>query len=401
MGWYSCFLHRQLCYTCHDHQIRLWRDPFRNSVLQHWCIISPLPRYLKRDQVDQVGKVLERKQDGTRWPRRGIVHCYPRRWLEADGRKFCSFRGPNFYSLGYSAMSSFDLLAAEVKVNGQCCFATRLCLTSTTQKLTVSSRHDDVETNIGSSHSIPKVVASIVQFVLMTVTLYRARGTQFEKYGYASFSLTVIPYAIMSLVNLMANLLTPDYPCMYLVHTDTMEEVAERGAKFDGVVGKVAKMNARQRRETKAPYALGGFVYRKKSWQELWMNNVGRIIFFCRVGRPVCYDWRFYKILTTSQHCKPTRMDYILVGCRTGWRNNYSLCDELCGSLAAPSSNTCIWNRVYCSSNRGVCYCWFDDQRIRKLYKCVKYTLLIYWLPRLLVAPASSFAILLYIYCFN
>ena len=62
---------------------------------------------------------------------------------------------------------------------------------------------------IAASYSIPKAVIAIVQLGYATVTLYQSRGNQIEHYGYAAFALTVIPYAIMSLINLLGNILTP------------------------------------------------------------------------------------------------------------------------------------------------------------------------------------------------
>jgi hypothetical protein len=86
------------------------------------------------------------------------------------------------------------------------------------------------------------------------ITLYRARGDQvgehglydineltplqLERYGYAAFGLTVIPYVTMSLVNLIAHLATPHYSAMYLVHSPEMDEAIERGGIFEGAVGR-------------------------------------------------------------------------------------------------------------------------------------------------------------------
>ena len=94
---------------------------------------------------------------------------------------------------------------------------------------------------IAASYSIPKAVIAIVQLGYATVTLYQSRGTQIEYFGYSSFALTVIPYAIMSLINLVANMLTPDYQALYLVGNDVMDEAIQRGCRFDGVVGRLAQ----------------------------------------------------------------------------------------------------------------------------------------------------------------
>jgi hypothetical protein len=94
---------------------------------------------------------------------------------------------------------------------------------------------------IAASYSIPKAVIAIFQLGYASVTLYQSRGTQIERYGYAAFALTVIPYAIMSLINLVGNLLTPDYQALYLVASDVMDEAIQRGCRFDGVVGRLVQ----------------------------------------------------------------------------------------------------------------------------------------------------------------
>ena len=47
--------------------------------------------------------------------------------------------------------------------------------------------------------------------------LYLARGRQFDRYGYAASSLTVVPYIAMSILNLLAAIVEPQYPCVFLV----------------------------------------------------------------------------------------------------------------------------------------------------------------------------------------
>ena len=62
-------------------------------------------------------------------------------------------------------------------------------------------------------------------------------GDQIQRYGYAAFGLTVAPYLLMSIVNLLGTMLTPDYPCLYLVSSEVMDEAARReGARFEGMV---------------------------------------------------------------------------------------------------------------------------------------------------------------------
>jgi hypothetical protein len=93
--------------------------------------------------------------------------------------------------------------------------------------------------NVSKSHSVIKYVASIVQLSFGCVTLFRTRGDQLDLYGYAAFGLTVLPYVIMSLLNFVANVVTPDYLSLYMVWSEVMEEAINRGGRFDGTVGMI------------------------------------------------------------------------------------------------------------------------------------------------------------------
>lgn len=53
------------------------------------------------------------------------------------------------------------------------------------------------------SRNIVKGLASVVQLVFSSITLYRARGSQLQRYGYAAFGLSVFPYTLMTFVNLV------------------------------------------------------------------------------------------------------------------------------------------------------------------------------------------------------
>ena len=77
----------------------------------------------------------------------------------------------------------------------------------------------------------------MVQLVAAIITLYRARGTQLEQYGYAAFGLSVIQYAIMSFINLLGNLICPVYPTLYMLRSEVMDEAEARGGRFIGAVG--------------------------------------------------------------------------------------------------------------------------------------------------------------------
>ncbi|KAK0512873.1 hypothetical protein JMJ35_004890 [Cladonia borealis] len=99
---------------------------------------------------------------------------------------------------------------------------------------------DDYQIQLASSNSLLKGLAAIVHLVSTSILLFKMRGDQFRRYRLSAFALTVIPYLLMSLVNLMGSILTPDYPVLYMVKTEIMIEAERRdGAYFEGVVGRL------------------------------------------------------------------------------------------------------------------------------------------------------------------
>src|ERR1700722_9341810 len=92
--------------------------------------------------------------------------------------------------------------------------------------------------NVCSSYNVVKILASIFQLLYASYTLIAHRGNQMDRWGYASFSLAVIPYALMSFINGISNLAAPDYPTLYMIHSNIMDEAIEAGGAFDGVIGR-------------------------------------------------------------------------------------------------------------------------------------------------------------------
>ncbi|CCM04104.1 uncharacterized protein FIBRA_06264 [Fibroporia radiculosa] len=91
---------------------------------------------------------------------------------------------------------------------------------------------------LARSQSWLKMAVSIAQLLAASITIYRSRGDQLYRYGYAAYGLTVIPYAIMTAANFMAMYLISDYPCIYVLRTSIVEEAAKRpDGLFDGVIG--------------------------------------------------------------------------------------------------------------------------------------------------------------------
>ncbi|KAK3358205.1 hypothetical protein B0T25DRAFT_541148 [Lasiosphaeria hispida] len=91
--------------------------------------------------------------------------------------------------------------------------------------------------SISSNYNWVQSLVGLFQAGSAGLTLYRSRGDQIERYGYAAFGLTVIPYLIMSVFNLVAQIATADYPTFYMVSSPEMKEARRRGGVFDGAVG--------------------------------------------------------------------------------------------------------------------------------------------------------------------
>ncbi|OCL10122.1 hypothetical protein AOQ84DRAFT_402594 [Glonium stellatum] len=93
---------------------------------------------------------------------------------------------------------------------------------------------------ITSMYNVPQMLVAIVQLAYSSVTLYRTKGDQLDRFGYAAFGLTVLPYLIMSAMNLVGNLLTPTYPYLYMVCSEEMEELEVRAGSQGRLTGTVA-----------------------------------------------------------------------------------------------------------------------------------------------------------------
>ena len=96
-------------------------------------------------------------------------------------------------------------------------------------------------TELCSSYNVPKAIIAIVQTIYASITLYHARGDQIQRYGYAAFGLTVLPYLMMSIMNLFATSLVPDYSSLYIVRSLELDEAITAGAQVDGAVGRIVQ----------------------------------------------------------------------------------------------------------------------------------------------------------------
>jgi hypothetical protein len=103
---------------------------------------------------------------------------------------------------------------------------------------------------LSSNYNALSILIAIGQLAFAITTLYRSRGDQIARYGYAAFGLTVTQYAMMSLVNLLGNLICPQYPVIYLVESIEMKEARKLpNAVFEGVVGELDELCDQEIRE--------------------------------------------------------------------------------------------------------------------------------------------------------
>ena len=105
-----------------------------------------------------------------------------------------------------------------------------------TKKLTVHHRP-----------GIVSAVLSIIQIGIGTYNLYSAQSSQIPRWGYAAYSLSVLPYVIMSVMNLLCASIVDSYACGQLLRTPILEESLCRylsedtrgNTEYDGTIGTV------------------------------------------------------------------------------------------------------------------------------------------------------------------
>lgn len=132
----------------------------------------------------------------------------------------------------------------SIKIHGLCNLAPGYGLSYLSPKVKVYARHNPQvgeqgikSTKLASTHDIPRILFSLIQTVSGGYSLYKARGSQIDRYGFAAFGLTVLPYMIVSIINFIGSLLSAEYETVYMVHSRTMDEMISRGGLVDGVVG--------------------------------------------------------------------------------------------------------------------------------------------------------------------
>jgi hypothetical protein len=172
------------------------------------------------------------------------MHWQP---LSEEKIRGCTLQGPVGKEFAKQAVpvvqeyqdSAVDpITPGDVRIHGQCSLPQGYYLIRLPENILVSTEgHDPLD--IACVYPRTKVILSLTQLGFACATLYRAQGSQLQRYGYAAFSLTVMPYAIMSFINLIGNLVTPSYSTVFMVRSEVMDEAEARGGIFYGTIGSV------------------------------------------------------------------------------------------------------------------------------------------------------------------
>lgn len=67
------------------------------------------------------------------------------------------------------------------------------------------------------NYSMVKAFAAIGQIVYGSFQLYQTAAENIKYYGFDAYQLTIIPYIVMSFLNLVASLCEPQFPAIFLV----------------------------------------------------------------------------------------------------------------------------------------------------------------------------------------
>ncbi|RAL66525.1 hypothetical protein DID88_006215 [Monilinia fructigena] len=110
-----------------------------------------------------------------------------------------------------------------------------------------------LSSEISAGYSILKAVASIIQAFAAFTTLLSHRPDLIRRWGYASYHLTVIPYLTMTLFNFISNMVSPNYPCLYMVRSETMVEAEMLGGRFEGEIAQMVSLLPRDAMQFENP----------------------------------------------------------------------------------------------------------------------------------------------------
>ncbi|KAF7890478.1 hypothetical protein EAF00_008793 [Botryotinia globosa] len=70
-------------------------------------------------------------------------------------------------------------------------------------------------------------------------TSIRSGPDRTETYDCREYMVRIIPYLAMTLVNLISNMVSPDYSCFYMIRSETMVEAENMGGRFEGEIAQM------------------------------------------------------------------------------------------------------------------------------------------------------------------
>lgn len=88
-------------------------------------------------------------------------------------------------------------------------------------------------------YNVFKILGAAGQLGASFLTMYHSKGDQVHNYSYLAPGLTVVPYAVLAILSVIANLCTPEFSRLYLVHSEIMDEAISRGGSFACVLGRL------------------------------------------------------------------------------------------------------------------------------------------------------------------
>lgn len=190
----------------------------------------------KADVRDEKGLTIQIKDPYTDPLRHGPMELIIKWLIETSGFRVWS-----------PSASIFD--HESFKIHGRCQLAEGYALSYVPGDMKVHARtppsfgnattQSSRQTRLACVHDFPGILFSLAQTISGAYALYKARGSQIERYGFAAFGLTVVPYIVISIINFIGSLLSSEYETIFLVHSSVMDEMITRGGFSDGTVGSV------------------------------------------------------------------------------------------------------------------------------------------------------------------
>jgi hypothetical protein len=149
-----------------------------------------------------------------------------------DSREWWDANNLDYYDIG----GPVDHFFQRRSVNGGYKLTDQYCLLIVPPKAPISASATSskaLHVELASSLNIAKLLISLAQTAFAIASIYRARSDQIERFGYAAFGLTVVPFGFMSIMNILGNCFQPEYPSMFLIRTPMMQEAERNGCYFE------------------------------------------------------------------------------------------------------------------------------------------------------------------------